>query len=90
MCSLFTFYFGVLSSFAPLFIWLLILRGIVGFGIGGAPQAITLYTEFLPQKQRAKCVIINNSSWCLGACLEVNILNCSDHNLKNFNFKIIK
>ena len=39
MCSLVTFYFGVLSAFSPSFLWLLILRGLVGFGIGGAPQA---------------------------------------------------
>ncbi|KAK7087899.1 hypothetical protein V1264_021891 [Littorina saxatilis] len=39
MCSLVTFYFGILSAFSPSFIWLLILRGLVGVGIGGAPQA---------------------------------------------------
>jgi MFS family permease len=35
LCTLFTFYFGTLSAFSPIFIWLLILRGLVGFGIGG-------------------------------------------------------
>ncbi len=49
----------------------MILRGLVGFGIGGSAQAITLYTEFLPQTKRAKCVIINNLSWSVGAVLEV-------------------
>lgn len=39
MCSLFTFYFGVLSAASPNFIWMLILRGLVGFGIGGVPQS---------------------------------------------------
>jgi MFS family permease len=71
LCTLFTFYFGALSALAPIFIWLLILRGLVGFGIGGAPQSVTLYAEFLPQKQRARCVILTNLFWSIGACLEV-------------------
>ncbi|CAK9292284.1 unnamed protein product [Gordionus sp. m RMFG-2023] len=58
MCSLFTFYFGFLSSFSPTFLWLILLRGLTGFGIGGAPQSITLYSEFLPSKYRAKCLIL--------------------------------
>ncbi|PVD31696.1 hypothetical protein C0Q70_07114 [Pomacea canaliculata] len=40
MCSVVTFYFGILSAFSPSYVWLLILRGLVGFGIGGAPQAL--------------------------------------------------
>ena len=71
LCTLFTFYFGALSALAPLFIWLLILRGLVGFGIGGAPQSVTLYAEFLPSKHRARCVILTNVFWSIGACLEV-------------------
>jgi MFS family permease len=49
----------------------LILRGLVGFGIGGAPQSVTLYAEFLPSKQRARCVVLTNLFWSFGACLEV-------------------
>ena len=54
LCTLFTFYFGALSSLSPVFSWLLILRGLVGFGIGGAPQSVVLYAEFLPSKQIAR------------------------------------
>ncbi|CAK9304000.1 unnamed protein product [Gordionus sp. m RMFG-2023] len=71
MCSLFTFYFGFLSSFSPTFLWLILLRGLTGFGIGGAPQSITLYSEFLPSKYRAKCLILIEIFWGLGTCLEV-------------------
>jgi len=39
LCSMFTFYFGLLSAFSPNYVWILILRGIVGFGIGGVPQS---------------------------------------------------
>ncbi|XP_065312684.1 synaptic vesicle 2-related protein-like isoform X2 [Gordionus sp. m RMFG-2023] len=71
MCSLFTFYFGFLSSFSPTFLWLILLRGLTGFGIGGAPQSITLYSEFLPSKYRAKCLILIEIFWGLGTCFEV-------------------
>ena len=71
MCTLFTFYFGALSALSPIFIWLLILRGLVGFGIGGAPQSVVLYAEFLPSQHRAKCVILTNLFWSFGAVLEV-------------------
>lgn len=39
LTSLVVFYFGVLSGFAPNYAWLLIIRFLVGFGIGGAPQS---------------------------------------------------
>ncbi len=39
VCVAMTFYFGVLSAAAPTFFWLLVLRGLVGFGIGGVPQS---------------------------------------------------
>lgn len=44
---------------------LLLLRGLVGFAIGCVPQSVTLYAEFLPTKQRAKCVVLLDvSSTC--------------------------
>ena len=39
LCSSFTFYYGVLSALSPNWVWMLILRGLVGFGIGGVPQS---------------------------------------------------
>ncbi|KAI8783265.1 synaptic vesicle 2-related protein [Biomphalaria glabrata] len=71
LCSLITCYFGILSAFAPNFIWMLVLRGLVGFGIGGAPQSVTLYAEFLPSKSRATCVTLIEIFWAVGACFEV-------------------
>jgi MFS family permease len=70
-CTVFTFTFGLLSSFSPSFIYMLVFRGLVGFGIGGAPQAVTLCSEFLPLKQRAKSVAFSMMFWSIGACLEV-------------------
>lgn len=34
-----TMFYGVLSAFAPVYGWILFLRALVGFGIGGAPQS---------------------------------------------------
>ena len=43
----------------------------VGFNIGCVHQSVTLYAEFLPTKQRGKCVVLLDCFWALGACLEV-------------------
>ncbi|KAL0965642.1 hypothetical protein UPYG_G00283870 [Umbra pygmaea] len=64
-------YYGFLSSFAPGYGWVLVLRGLVGFGIGGAPQSVTLYSEFLPVKSRATCIMLVEIFWALGAVFEV-------------------
>ncbi|XP_026674748.1 synaptic vesicle 2-related protein isoform X2 [Ceratina calcarata] len=73
LCAILLFYYAFLSSFSPNFLWILLLRGLVGFAIGCVPQSVTLYAEFLPSKQRAKCVILLDCFWALGACFEVAI-----------------
>ncbi|KAI6188264.1 Synaptic vesicle 2-related protein [Aphelenchoides besseyi] len=71
MCSaLLTFSMGALSSVAPNFKTLLFFRGLTGIGIGGVPQSVTLYAEFLPLAQRAKCVVLIESFWAVGAAFE--------------------
>ncbi|EGT56656.1 hypothetical protein CAEBREN_14991 [Caenorhabditis brenneri] len=61
---------GVLSGMSPHFYVLLFFRGLTGFGIGGVPQSVTLYAEFLPTAQRAKCVVLIESFWAIGAVFE--------------------
>ncbi|XP_076452194.1 synaptic vesicle 2-related protein-like [Babylonia areolata] len=73
MSSLVTVYFGLLSAFSPNLMWMLILRGLAGCGIGGAPQSITLYAEFLPAKHRAVCITLVEVFWAIGACFEMII-----------------
>ncbi|KAF4790558.1 synaptic vesicle 2-related protein-like protein [Turdus rufiventris] len=68
---LWTLYYGILSGFAPIYSWILVLRGLVGFGIGGVPQSVTLYAEFLPMKSRAKCILLIEVFWALGTVFEV-------------------
>uniref|UniRef100_A0A8C6PKD4 Synaptic vesicle 2-related protein-like n=1 Tax=Nothobranchius furzeri TaxID=105023 RepID=A0A8C6PKD4_NOTFU len=71
ICMCWTLYYGLLSAFSPLYGWLLGLRGLVGFGIGGAPQSVTLYSEFLPVKARGICITLIGAFWSLGAVFEV-------------------
>nr|XP_010597216.1 synaptic vesicle 2-related protein [Loxodonta africana] len=68
---LWTLYYGILSAFAPVYTWILVLRGLVGFGIGGIPQSVTLYAEFLPMKARAKCILLIEVFWAIGTVFEV-------------------
>lgn len=71
LCTFFSLYFGVLSAVSPTLIWLMVLRCLVGFGIGGCPQAFTMFSEFSPKNNRAKCSILLSFFWPVGACLEV-------------------
>ena len=52
------FFYGAVSSFSTTYFWLLFFRFFVGFAVGCVPQSVTLYAEFLPSKQRARCVVL--------------------------------
>ncbi|KAL7836454.1 hypothetical protein AOLI_G00277380 [Acnodon oligacanthus] len=71
MSVLWTLFYGILSAFAPIYGWILFLRALVGFGIGGAPQSVTLYAEFLPMQSRASCILLIEVFWALGTVFEV-------------------
>lgn len=59
--------FGLLSAFAPNPTWLLVLRGITGFGLGGAlPLDFSLYAEYLPSRHRGRNLVLLESFWALG------------------------
>uniref|UniRef100_A0A0K8V205 Synaptic vesicle 2-related protein n=2 Tax=Bactrocera latifrons TaxID=174628 RepID=A0A0K8V205_BACLA len=70
-CGVLLVLYSFLSSVAPTFTWLIILRALVGFSIGCIPQSVTLYAEFLPSKHKGKCVILMDCFWALGACFEI-------------------
>merc|ERR1711970_328848 len=61
--GIFLFFYGFLSTFSPSYPWILCLRFMVGFNIGCVPQSVTLYAEFLPTKQRGKCVVLLGCFW---------------------------
>ncbi|XP_031711837.1 synaptic vesicle 2-related protein isoform X1 [Anarrhichthys ocellatus] len=71
LCMCWALFYGLLSAFAPVYGWLLVLRGLVGCGLGGAPQSVTLYSEFLPEKSRGICVMLISAFWALGSVFAV-------------------
>eukprot|EP00066_Takifugu_rubripes_P013972 XP_011603238.1 PREDICTED: synaptic vesicle 2-related protein-like [Takifugu rubripes] len=71
ICACSILYFGVLSAFAPRYSWFVFLRFLVGFGIGGTPQALTVYSEFLPMTLRGRCLTLLGLFWAFGSMLEV-------------------
>jgi len=67
--TLFLVYFGILTTFAPTFEWILLLRFCVGFYIGAMPQACTLLVEYVPSNYRGKGVMILALWWAMGGIL---------------------
>jgi putative MFS transporter len=59
--------FGLLSAFAPNLGWLLVLRLLTGFGLGGAlPLDFSLYAEYLPSRNRGRNLVLLESFWAVG------------------------
>ncbi|XP_065830949.1 putative transporter svop-1 isoform X2 [Oscarella lobularis] len=62
---------GLLSAFSFSYWYLLLTRGLIGFGISGGAQAVTFYSEFLPAKQRAYCLLLIQVFFAMGTLFEV-------------------
>jgi len=59
--------FGFLSALSPAYIWLVILRGITGFGVGGTlPVDYSIFSEYLPKRHRGRYLVLLESFWALG------------------------
>ncbi len=59
--------FGMLSAFAPSFSWLVILRVLTGFGVGGMlPVDYSIFAEYLPNEKRGRYLVLLESFWALG------------------------
>ncbi|RXG59098.1 Synaptic vesicle 2-related protein [Armadillidium vulgare] len=63
-------YWGILSAFAPTYVWIVFLRALVGFGIGCVPQSVIFMLNFAAE-HRGKCVVLLDCFWAVGACIEV-------------------
>lgn len=66
-----TLYYGLLSAWSPNLVWMLLLRGMVGFGVSGGAQSVTLYSEFLPVAARAKSIVAIEVFFAGGIFIEV-------------------
>ena len=66
--------FGLLSALAPSFPWLVILRSLTGFGVGGTlPVDYSIYSEYLPVKKRGRNLVILESFWALGTIVAAGL-----------------
>ncbi|XP_060187693.1 organic cation/carnitine transporter 7-like [Lycium barbarum] len=59
-----------LSSFSPNYISLLILRMLVGTGLGGGPVYGSWFLEFVPSRNRGIWMVIYSTFWTIGTILE--------------------
>eukprot|EP01031_Cornospumella_fuschlensis_P031901 gene31901-38569_t len=58
---------GFITAAAPSYIWLLIIRAVVGFGIGGASVSFDLLAEFMPTSHRGRFLIYIEYFWTIGS-----------------------
>ncbi|PON81375.1 Major facilitator, sugar transporter-like [Trema orientale] len=58
------------SSFSPNFMALLILRSLVGVGLGGASVFSCWFLEFLPASDRGKWMLLFSTFWTFGTIFE--------------------
>ena len=60
------FLFGVASSQAPSYWFMLVCRCLIGLGVGGIPQTVVILTEIVPTQQRSKAVLSMAIFWGVG------------------------
>ncbi|RME70842.1 MAG: MFS transporter [Chloroflexi bacterium] len=59
--------FGFLSALSPSYIWLVILRALTGFGVGGTlPVDYAIFAEYLPRQKRGRYLVYLESFWAIG------------------------
>ena len=66
--------FGLLSAFSPNFAVLLVLRFLTGTGVGGSlPVDYTIYSEYLPTKNRGRYLVYLESFWAVGTVVAAGL-----------------
>jgi putative MFS transporter len=59
--------FGFLSALSPGYIWLVVLRAVTGFGVGGTlPVDYAIFSEYLPKRNRGRYMVLLESFWAVG------------------------
>jgi len=60
--------FGLLSALSPSFPFLLGLRALTGFGVGGTlPVDYSIFAEYLPTRNRGRYLVLLEAFWALGS-----------------------
>lgn len=66
--------FGMISALAPSFEWLIVLRMLTGFGVGGMlPVDYSIFAEYLPSLRRGRYLVLLESFWALGSLLAAGL-----------------
>jgi MFS family permease len=71
ICSLIIGIFGIVTSFVHSYVALILVRFVVGIGLGGLTVPFDILAEFTPTKQRSKYLILIELFWTLGSFLTV-------------------
>ena len=66
--------FGFFSALSPSYLWLALLRGLTGFGVGGTlPVDYSIFAEYLPTKRRGRYLVYLESFWALGTIVAAGL-----------------
>ncbi|XP_071036756.1 synaptic vesicle 2-related protein isoform X2 [Parasteatoda tepidariorum] len=66
LSSIMIFILGVSSAASPSYTWMVVLRALVGFALGGVGQGLTLYSEYCPANVRGRVAFFLCYFWSVG------------------------